>query len=177
MERTLIEEMVSTNMSIGGMSNNTGKSKATIRYWLKVYNLKTLNPNMKAGERYPSSNNKKCPKCKIEKEKDLFYNKRNKSDFSTYCKECTKQDVFDRQRKLKQQCVDYKGGKCSECGYNKCIGALDFHHLDPNKKDFSIGKKAINSFSDIIKKELDKCILLCANCHREKHYLYPNSHY
>lgn len=72
-----------------------------------------------------------------------------------------------RQR-LKKKLVDYKGGKCEICGYDKCINALDFHHLNPNEKDFCISKYMVLSF-DKLKKEVDKCILVCANCHREIH--------
>ena len=72
-----------------------------------------------------------------------------------------------RQR-LKKKLVDYKGGKCEICGYDKCINALDFHHLNPNEKDFGISNYMVLSF-DKLKKEVDKCILVCANCHREIH--------
>ena len=72
-----------------------------------------------------------------------------------------------RQR-LKKKLVDYKGGKCEICGYDKCINALDFHHLNPNEKDFCISNYMVLSF-DKLKKEVDKCILVCANCHREIH--------
>ena len=56
----------------------------------------------------------------------------------------------------------------SDLDYDKCMSALEFHHLDPKEKDFSISTN-IKSL-DLIKKELDKCILLCANCHREEHF-------
>lgn len=65
--------------------------------------------------------------------------------------------------------MEYKGSKCQLCDYNKYPGALEFHHLDPNEKDFNISKARLLSFNLEIKKELDKCILLCANCHREVH--------
>ena len=67
------------------------------------------------------------------------------------------------------QCIEYKGGKCENCGYNKYEGALEFHHIDVSKKDFSISRAKLTSFSDDVKLELDKCRLLCANCHREEH--------
>lgn len=171
MKKEEIELMIGANMSIADIAENTGKSKSGIRYWLRFYKLKTNHPNTKLGEKYIKTEDKKCPKCNIEKTKDYFYKRRDGSDFSTYCKDCTRQDTIDRQRKLKQLCVTYKGGECSKCGYNKCIGALDFHHLNPDEKDFSIGHLKNYSFSDKIKKELDKCVLLCSNCHREKHYL------
>jgi predicted HNH restriction endonuclease len=65
--------------------------------------------------------------------------------------------------------VEYKGGSCVKCGYKKCIGALEFHHIDPSKKDFTLSHLKSSKFDDKIKNELDKCILVCANCHREIH--------
>lgn len=64
--------------------------------------------------------------------------------------------------------IEYKGGKCERCGYNKSMRALEFHHLDPSEKDFGISKQ-INRNIDDLKKEVDKCILLCSNCHAEIH--------
>jgi len=63
--------------------------------------------------------------------------------------------------------IDYKGGKCIVCGYNKCTWALEFHHIDPKEKEFSISDKGYTRSWDKVKIELDKCVLLCANCHRE----------
>ena len=77
--------------------------------------------------------------------------------------------VVLRQRKYKQQALDYKGGKCQVCGYCKYQGALDFHHLDPSQKDIEMSRFSKFPLSEDGKKELDKCILLCANCHREAH--------
>lgn len=70
--------------------------------------------------------------------------------------------------KTKEKAVEYKGGKCVKCGYDKCVKALEFHHLDPNEKDFGISINC-NRAWEKIKIELDKCILVCANCHREIH--------
>ena len=60
------------------------------------------------------------------------------------------------------------GGSCQICGYNKCLTALEFHHLNPNLKDISFSKNANQSWQTI-RKELPKAILVCANCHREIH--------
>ena len=65
--------------------------------------------------------------------------------------------------------VEYKGGNCVRCGYDKYMGALEFHHLDPTKKDYTLAHLKVTNFHDKIKNELDKCILVCANCHREIH--------
>ena len=59
------------------------------------------------------------------------------------------------------------GGECSHCGYSKYVGALEFHHVDPKEKDFGISGKVLGW--ERIKKELEKCVLLCSNCHREEH--------
>jgi hypothetical protein len=71
---------------------------------------------------------------------------------------------------VKQKLVDFKGGKCEKCGYAKCLNALQFHHLDPKQKKFGLDKNSIlrNSW-DLILIELEKCELLCANCHAETH--------
>ena len=77
--------------------------------------------------------------------------------------------VVKRRKKIKELSVEYKGGCCEKCGYNKYQGALEFHHLDPTQKDFNISHGKGYTFNDKIKNELDKCILVCANCHREIH--------
>lgn len=79
------------------------------------------------------------------------------------------ESVCDRRRKLKQMAVEYKGNKCVFCGYNRCIGALEFHHINPEEKDFSIASSGTTKSWARIKEELDKCICVCANCHREIH--------
>lgn len=77
--------------------------------------------------------------------------------------------VMNWRNRKKLQLVEYKGGKCVCCGYSKPIpSCYDFHHLDPKQKEFSISGKSW-SFEKL-KKEVDKCILLCRNCHSELHW-------
>jgi hypothetical protein len=88
-----------------------------------------------------------------------------------YCSDkCKAKAGVHRYRKnLKQKAVDYKGGACAVCGYDKCVDALEFHHLDPTEKDFGIGSGGhTRRWVDVVP-ELDKCVMLCANCHREVH--------
>ena len=75
--------------------------------------------------------------------------------------------VVKRRKKIKQLSLDYKGNMCQSCGYNKCGGALELHHIVPKTKSFGIGEKGYTRSWEKVKAELDKCILLCANCHRE----------
>ena len=74
-----------------------------------------------------------------------------------------------KRRDTKIKAINYKGGVCQECGYHKCNSALEFHHIDPKEKDFGIGAKGCPNDWETIKIELDKCIMVCANCHREIH--------
>jgi hypothetical protein len=77
--------------------------------------------------------------------------------------------IANKGRHLKKQkLIEYKGGKCLHCGYNKNQKALSFHHLNPKEKDFEISSKHCLSF-ERLKQEVDKCILLCLNCHAETH--------
>lgn len=69
--------------------------------------------------------------------------------------------------RAKEKLVEYKGGKCSVCGYSKYIGNLTFHHLNPEEKDFNISGKSYSI--ECLKKEVDKCVLLCHICHGELH--------
>lgn len=81
--------------------------------------------------------------------------------------------VLNWRNRTKQKLVEYKGGKCQKCGYDKPIwNVYDFHHRDPNEKDFGISAKSW-SF-ERLKEEVDKCDLLCRNCHSEVHWELDN---
>ena len=77
--------------------------------------------------------------------------------------------VNKRRKKIRQMAVDYKGGRCEKCGYTNCIEALEFHHPDPSGKDFCVSQKGYTRSWERVTQELDKCLILCANCHRELH--------
>lgn len=72
-----------------------------------------------------------------------------------------------RRRELKAVVIQLLGGKCAECGYNKCAVALDPHHLDPTTKEFTLS--AYGGSMSRLRTEIAKCVLLCANCHRLRH--------
>jgi len=77
----------------------------------------------------------------------------------------------DKQRRqnLKAKMVAAFGNKCCICGYDRCLSALELHHINPKEKGFSIGQRSVRAWSKIVE-ELRKCILLCANCHAEYHW-------
>lgn len=100
------------------------------------------------------------------------------------CKDCGKEFIYKRghcshvqcnvcrsnqdHRKTKQKAIDYKGGKCVVCKYDRCIDALCFHHRNPDEKEFPIAGSHCRSW-ERLQKELDKCELLCVRCHAEVH--------
>jgi len=77
--------------------------------------------------------------------------------------------VAKRRKKIRKMAVEYKGGKCILCEYDKCIQALEFHHRNDNEKVFGISAKGYTRAWKKVVEELDKCVLVCANCHRELH--------
>lgn len=114
---------------------------------------------------------KTCTKCSITKNFSEFYSrgKKGSGKLASECKVCFSKRMMVRYEERAKYIVSLKGGACSICGYNKCPAALEFHHTDPTQKEFQINKRW--SMSDVaIQKEIDKCVLLCANCHRETHW-------
>ncbi len=103
--------------------------------------------------------NKFCVECRKEYQESL------KTSTLAKRKASVTKSVSRRAKQLKQMAIDYKGGSCNTCGYNKCVGALHFHHENPSTKLFSISGKTFSWKR--IQSELDKCLLLCANCHAE----------
>lgn len=113
---------------------------------------------------------KNCKHCNQDLTIDNFYFIKNR--FWTYCKKCESSRKKQQLVNFKKQCFKYKNQFCCElCGYDKCITALDFHHTDPKQKDFNISFCKKLQLNDIIKRELDKCQVICSNCHRELHSL------
>lgn len=111
--------------------------------------------------------NKICVKCLIELPVNLFGKKQKK--LQSYCKPCLYSYQMKRWELRKQKAVFFKGGECSLCGYSKNFAALHFHHKDPEHNLFDWNKLRLHAWSTVVA-ELDKCILLCSNCHAELHY-------
>ena len=109
---------------------------------------------------------KHCNKCGTLKEESDFYKKGNR--LQSYCKGCFNQYCQDRWRAKKLEAIAYLGGSCMKCGYDKYYGALEFHHRDPSEKEFDWAKMRLVN-KEKLKQELDKCDLLCSNCHKEVH--------
>lgn len=87
------------------------------------------------------------------------------SRFKIKCIKCSSMTKSLRKNRNRQELLNRFGGKCSNCSYNKCDSALQFHHIDPSNKEFEISESAY-SLENLIE-EAKKCVLLCANCHAE----------
>lgn len=113
-----------------------------------------------------------CKTCKVEKDISEFYLKQTGSIYHhSECKPCSSKRVYDKMVDTRIRMIEYKGGECEHCKI-KLIDThhsiFEFHHLDPSKKDKNY--KTIRGWSwGRIEKELEGCILLCANCHRLEH--------
>lgn len=110
-----------------------------------------------------------CTLCKKSlEENEINFYKRKRGGFNSRCKSCSIKYHVKKVKNLKLKSIEYKGGKCIVCGYNKCARSLDFHHLDPSEKAFAMSDRHTHNFNKM-KIELDKCILICKNCHGELH--------
>lgn len=74
-----------------------------------------------------------------------------------------------RRRDIKRMSLEYRGKACQICGYDTCENALVFHHVEPSAKNFGVSAKGYTRSWKRVKAELDKCVLLCSNCHAEVH--------
>lgn len=132
---------------------------------------------------------KVCNKCNTEKSIDDFNDRKLKTKTvkQSICKKCQSdysKNHFQKNKeyyylKKKKYSEEYKKWfeelksnlSCECCGYNKCIGALDFHHVDINTKEKNIAEMIASQTSKlVVLEEIKKCTVLCANCHRELHY-------
>lgn len=118
---------------------------------------------------------KKCSACHVTKDLDSFYtNGRQKvsgrQKYHPNCIECMLILRADATKAKRNIITEMFGDKCIRCGYNECYSALDFHHVDPSKKEYE-PRLLVNGFGSIKKmlKELEKCVMLCSNCHRSLH--------
>jgi 5-methylcytosine-specific restriction endonuclease McrA len=83
------------------------------------------------------------------------------------CKRCRMEAVVKRRRKVKAILVAEAGGRCVICGYDRYLGALEFHHVDPASKRLAISWNGVTQSLEAVRAEARKCVLLCSNCHGE----------
>lgn len=117
---------------------------------------------------------KQCTDCKEVKTISKFYlSKTHAQGVMCYCKTCFNKRAIRRWIQRKKEAIEYKGSSCERCGLHISMAhysVFEFHHADRTQKEVDWSKLRLKSMVSI-KKELDKCQLLCANCHRIVHSL------
>ena len=165
-----LKQLVTENKSTHQIAKELEMSPTNVRRWLKILGLKTHSEwkmhRMNHAEEIKTGF-KTCSNCKIKKKLSEFYIYKSGRPHS-WCYQCSDESSTRLIRERKERCIEYKGGKCIVCGYNKYIGSMTFHHLDPSVKNYNIAKLKSYTLEEL-KPELDKCVLLCLNCHGETH--------
>jgi transposase/DNA-directed RNA polymerase subunit RPC12/RpoP len=166
LSREYLDRLVRGGASIAEIAEAVGRSKATVRHWLREYDLKTCRSEQrrqKVADRDVALADvvtRECPRHGTTE-----FKRRTPSGYR--CLKCRSEAVTERRRRVKQILVEDAGGACRICGYQTCIGALEFHHVDRTDKRFSLSHRGVARSLDKARAEAKKCVLLCANCHVE----------
>jgi excisionase family DNA binding protein len=163
-DRETLTILVDAGMTTREIAERLGFSQSTVRHWLRCHGLRTHRA------RRPDSNgtrgqdpDRKMMVCARHGETLFWLEARG----IYRCLRCRSEAVGRRRRKLKAILVADAGGRCSRCGYDRYIGALQFHHRDGQTKEFGLADRGLTRSLEAVREEARKCILLCANCHAE----------
>ncbi|MCL2770674.1 MAG: hypothetical protein FWD42_11305 [Solirubrobacterales bacterium] len=167
LRRDQLEPLVASGASLTEIADAVGRSTATVRHWLGKYGLRTQCPFR--GPRRPgalqareSALDNAIVICPTHGATEHVRDARG----SYRCRKCRADAVVNRRRRVKQRLVTEAGGCCRICGYDRCVAALEFHHLDPATKAFNLARCGAHSIEKL-RAEVRKCVLLCSNCHAE----------
>jgi hypothetical protein len=155
-------------MTIAEIAADVERSKATVRHWLGRYGLRTKNARgRRSAETIALAKGAGLlavsMTCIRHGETEFVLEGRGRYR----CKRCRSESVARHRRKIKETLVAGAGGKCVLCGYNRCLSALAFHHLDPTQKRLAISQNGVTLSLASVRVEAQKCMLVCANCHAE----------
>jgi transposase len=161
LDRDGLAELVAAGLSSSQIGTVVGRTRTTVRHWLREYGLQT----QWAERRQASSEGRReLTLCCARHGLTTFRLRRNGG---YRCSRCNSEAVSRRRRRVKQTLVLEAGGACSLCGYSACIAALEFHHLERTDKLFSLSHRGVTRSIARAREEARKCVLLCANCHGE----------
>lgn len=154
------------------------KSSSTVRHWMKKYNIAPNKRGVKRTTIYLEVNGiqyKHCKKCNTNKPlSDFHARKRREGQVMSYCIQCANvqsaQNLAQRTAQIKKFLVDHTGNACNKCKKQFDIQQYDFHHTEPAHKDFQLSRSLRYTVAQVVK-EIQKCILLCANCHAHTHHI------
>jgi transposase len=159
--RAHLSPLVAAGMSTAQIAESTGRSKTTVRHWLREFGLET----QWSSRRQASSVGTGRLQLRCSQHGLTAFSRRRSGGYR--CNKCRAEAVSRRRRKVKRLLVREAGGSCRLCGYDRCIAALEFHHLIPAQKRFSLSHRGVTRSLAAAREEAAKCVLLCANCHAE----------
>jgi transposase len=165
LQREQLELSIGEGESIATMAAKFGVSPHTVRYWLARFGLQTEASIQRrralAAKRAGLATLRRT--CKQHGETDFFLEGRG----YYRCLRCRSERVATWRRRAKAKLVHEAGGKCVTCGYDRYVGALHFHHVDPDEKRFGLSRSGSIRSMEALRREAKKCVLLCSNCHAE----------
>ncbi|HEY2637146.1 MAG TPA: hypothetical protein VGI54_07150, partial [Solirubrobacteraceae bacterium] len=140
------------------------RSFTTVRHWLRYHGLETSAAARRVPARAADGSELRSVMRRCRRHGVTRHVRRGRS---WRCSRCTVIQVAAWRRRLKVRLVAEAGGACVLCGYARCMAALQFHHLDPATKRFSLSHRGLARSYAEAREEAGKCVLLCANCHAE----------
>jgi transposase len=164
-EREELEQLIEAGSSIAEIATHLQLSKTSVRHWLKRYGLRTR----AAVQAATSATSRAAGRqsilriCPIHGQSEFALEGRG----YYRCKRCRSDRITQHRRRLKLQLVAEAGGSCRLCGYDRCIAALEFHHLEPVNKRHAISGRGMTLSMQAVRAEAAKCVLICSNCHAE----------
>lgn len=161
-----LQELVAEELSIAEMARRLDRSVSTIRYWLKRWELWPLPATRRRREarRARLAGKRQAElECRHHGRTQFVFEARG----SYRCMRCRQERVAEWRRRVKRTLVAEAGGACSVCGYDTCVAAMHFHHLDPSEKRFALSREGMTRSLEEARREARKCILVCSNCHAE----------
>lgn len=161
LDRGELKQLIEQGMSSAQIADVVGRSKTTVRHWLREYGLRT----QWAERRRASASNERELVLRCSRHGVTRFLRRSEGGFR--CAQCRAEAVARRRRKVKKILVSDAGGRCAVCGYDRCVSALEFHHVVPEDKRFSLSHRGVARSLEKARAEASKCVLLCGNCHSE----------
>jgi len=165
LDRGELEAAVENGLTLDEMARSVNRDISTVRYWLRRYGLKATGGSRRRETREAKQRGLRHIERRCPQHGRTRFVLENRGSYR--CMKCRRADVSAWRRRAKQRLVEEAGGKCKVCGYDRYLGALQFHHLDPSTKSFSLSRRGCTRAFAELKAEAAKCVLLCANCHAE----------
>jgi len=156
-----LKPLIEDGATLKEMAEQLDRSVSAVRYWLGKYGLQSANP--RGPRRRGGGEGTALFECRRHGTTEFRLEGRG----HYRCKRCRTEAVIKRRRKVKLKLVEEAGGACVICGYDRWVGALQFHHLDPERKSFNLAARGHSRSMARCRAEIHKCALLCANCHAE----------